>query len=187
MKKISFIVLILAAFAVNSVNAQSLYGDFVKPPRDFKRGFYMGSDSGLIFFLKSYGVLESPGYNHGFFLGYDVFDFMSVEAKFRGIITNAMRESSLTGGMLAFAFNGLLRFNYPIKRIFPFIDIGGGYFFTRPTYPNGTKSTYNMEFGFGAEYYTFQRHFSMALRSAYIYINKLPDAMAVNLNFKYTF
>jgi hypothetical protein len=168
--------------------AQSLYGDFVKPPTDFKRGFYMGTDSGLIFFLSTNGIVKNPGYNLAFFLGHDLSKYLSIEGRFRAAISSTETVFPLNGGMYAYQGNGLMRFSLPIKRFFPFVDAGAGVFLTDPDYETGIGTKYNIELGFGAEYYTYQRHFSMSLRGSYIYVaSRIPDALVFNLCLKYTF
>ena len=171
------------------LSAQSLYGDFVKPPTDFKRGFYMGTDSGIIFFIGTKGLVKNPGYNLAFFTGYDISRFVSVEGRFRAAINSTdPLVQPLNGGMYSFIGNGLFRFSYPIHRVFPFLDFGAGIFVTDPEYEFGISKKYDIEIGYGAEYYTYQRHFSMVFRSSYIYVaGILPDALVFNLALKYTF
>lgn len=184
--KIAFIIV---AITVSSAHAQTtLYGDYIKPPTDIQRGFYMGTGTGLVFFLGSSGAIQNPGYALSVFMGTDIGKYLSLEGRFTSSINKAIDIAPLNGGIYFFMGNGLLRGTLPIKRIFPFVDIGGGIVFTHPDFAQGLSKKWDMEFGFGAEYYTFQRHFSLILRNSYTYIpDEFPDAFILSLIMKYTF
>ena len=151
---LSFVFLLFASEA----RSQSLYGDFVKPPTDIQRGFFIGAESGMSFFLDSGGTVENPGYSIAFFSGADIIKYLAAMAKIGITLNSAAREyEQLQGGMYSFTANGLLRGFYPLGRIYPFIDFGGGLFFTHPEYVAGIGKKWDLEFGFGVEYFTYQR------------------------------
>lgn len=181
---LSFVFITIPSFSFG----ESLYGDFVKPPTDYQRGFYMGTDSGLLFFLGTNGKIQNPGYSVSFMLGYDFSKYLSIESRFMSGINNAEKTEPLNGGIYTFQCNEIIRGFYPINRFFPFVDLGMGLFFTKPDYEAGSNYKYNIEVGWGAEYYTYQRHFSLALRGSYLYVpGNLPEALVFSLMLKYTF
>ncbi len=186
--KIMMIVIVFILVIPFFANAQSLYGDFVKPPTDIQRGFYMGTDLSLLFFLGSNGAIKNPGYALTFFTGVDIFKYLAFEAMFRSGISSALKIDPLEGGIYSFFGNGLFRGFYPLGRFYPFIDIGGGIVFTHPEYDFGLGKTWNMEIGWGVEYFTYQRQFSIKFRNSYVHIpGRIPEAMTLGLSLKYTF
>ncbi|MFH1263353.1 MAG: adventurous gliding motility protein CglE [Pseudomonadota bacterium] len=187
---------ILLAAGISGIPARSsaddLFGEFQRLPDAVERGFSMGADFGFLVITggkAAVGGVTNPGFQLAFTTGYDFTDLLTIE----GVYTLGISEASpfdpvLQGGVNSFQFNLAGKAAYPLGRIYPFVEIGPGIWYSRPAYsPTAENKKLNILIGGGLEYYTMLRHYSLYLKATYFWINLPIDAITFAGGLKYTF
>lgn len=180
--------------------AEKFHGVLETPKTLVERGFFIGPDFGLLFLVANDTSLSSVGFITGLTMGYDVWKYVSLLAMSDFAIFQAGRD--LEGGVTMFLINGGAKGQYPVTpRLWPYVRMLGGYFFTDPDISSSTatsggvpifagvpKETMDLMFGGGLTYYMAKRHFSLDLGFDYVYIKDVPfDAINLNVSLRYTF
>lgn len=201
-RKSVVLALLLGLALAGSARAQSqFYGELETPTKLVERGFFMGPDFGVLFPVSNKTSIDNLGFITGVTSGYNVNRYLTILALTDFAIFQAGKD--LQGGINLFLLNGGLRGEYPLTpRLWPFLRVLGGYFFTTPHLNESTATTsggaplfagvknhtLDMMFGLGTTYYMDKRHFSIDLAADYVWVRQYPfDAINLSLSLKYTF
>lgn len=181
------LILILPGLA----RADQIFGDFKRLPDDIEQGFSVGADFGSILLTGERRTAQNPGFQLAFTTGYDIMKYISVEGNYILAIQEAAPppiDNVLEGGINWFIFNAVAKIQYPMNRWNPFIDVGGGVIYTKPSFTIDDKNfQMNIVFGAGIEYFTYLRHYSLYAKALYHKMDLPVDAITISAGLKYTF
>ena len=186
-RRILSLMVVLGSIA--SARADNLFGEFNRVPDSIERGFSIGTDFG-VFVLTGDTKASNPGFQLAFTTGVDITKFLSIE----GIYTLGINEAPLApidtvlnGGVNTFLFNLAAKVQYPMDRIYPFVEFGPGVIYSRPELDPGQNKKFSFLIAAGIEYYTFLRHYSLYLKGSYHIVTLPIDALTFSAGLKYTF
>ncbi|MCB1198714.1 MAG: adventurous gliding motility protein CglE [Bdellovibrionota bacterium] len=188
MKQLSiFFLLITISMAAS---ADQIFGDFKRPKNDIERGFSASADMGMFNITGERRTATNPGFQMSLNLGVDINKSVSIEAvNVLGINEADPFDSALQGGVNTFMHELTAKYQYPRTRMQPFVQAGGGVFYSKPGF-NFDNDSYKltMMFAGGLEYYTYLRHYSIYVKSIYHIIMDAPfNAWSLSAGLKYTF
>lgn len=189
MKKL-LLCLIITTFSL-SAHADQIFGDFKRLPDEIERGFSVGADFGMMVLTSSPRDVANPGFQLALNLGIDISKYIGISIiNVLSINEASPDDSALQGGVNTYIHELALKLQYPLKRLYPFVEAGGGVFYSKPGF-NFDNDSYKMTMllGGGIEYYTFLRHYSLYVKSLYHIILDNSDFNAWSLSggIKYTF
>lgn len=192
MKKITkSLILVLILVLPGLARADQIFGDFKRLPDDIEQGFSVGADFGSIFLTGERRTAQNPGFQLAFTTGYDIMKYISVEGNYILAIQEAAPppiDNVLEGGINWYILNAVAKIQYPMNRWNPFIDVGGGVIYTKPSFTIDDKNfQMNIVFGAGIEYFTYLRHYSLYAKVLYHKMDLPVDAITISAGLKYTF
>ncbi|MCB0272979.1 MAG: hypothetical protein KDD46_08185 [Bdellovibrionales bacterium] len=188
MKKIALIILLVAT--IQPAFADQLFGDFKRLPDDIERGFSVSADVGLFALTGNRRTAQNPGFQLALNLGFDIMEYVSIEAiNVLGINEADPFDAALQGGVNTFIHELVAKAQYPLGRFFPFFEMGPGIFHSTPDF-NFDSDAYKwtLLIAAGFEYYTFLRHYSLYTKYMYHVVMDSPfNAWSLSAGLKYTF
>ena len=188
MKKL--LLLMLLTTLTIPAHADQIFGDFKRQKDEIERGFSASADLGVFTITGKRRTATNPGFQMALNLGYDISKHLGLEIiNVLGIHEADPADSALQGGVNTFLHEIAVKFQYPRKRLHPYVLAGGGIFHSKPgfNFDNDSYKTTIM-FAGGVEYYTFLRHYSVYLKSIYHIIRDAPfNAWSFSTGLKYTF
>ncbi|MCB0308659.1 MAG: hypothetical protein KDD48_04755 [Bdellovibrionales bacterium] len=176
-------------FLLGVSKGDNLFGEFERVPDTIERGFSIGADFGPLF-ITGDTKASNPGFQLAFTTGIDIFKYLSIE----GIYTMGINEAPpppfdniLRGGVNTFFFNIAAKGQYPIGRLYPFVEFGPGIIYSTPEYSPGENKKLSFLMAGGLEYYTYLRHYSLYAKATYHLVTIPIDALSLSAGLKYTF
>jgi hypothetical protein len=177
---------IIWGITLTPAHPDSLFGEFKRLPDDIERGFSLGADFGVLFLTND--IVKNPGFQMCFTTGYDLSKYLSLEGVYTLGINEAPINKLYKGGIYTVLADLAVKGQYPLGRLYPFVEIGGGIFYSRPEVEVSKNYKVNIMISAGAEYYTYLRHYSLYAKTSYFYITGVDtDAITMSGGLKYTF
>lgn len=162
-------------------------------PPAIRKGFYSGLSTGKLFFLGNDRSLYNEGWVVGFKLGYDIFQYMGIEAvyKLSGHESNiGSTQKSLAKTFFVHQIIAQLKGSYPItKRLHVDLGLGGGLFESQPNFNSNADVHRTMFYGeLDIEYFMRSRGISIGLDPSLAFVRGMNSAVLQTTGFvRYTF
>ncbi len=188
LRNVAITFILAMAWAIPNAQADNIFGEFKRLPDEIERGFSLGFDFGALFFTGEKRTVQNPGFSLAVTMGYDLFEYLSLEAiSLVGISEADPQDPRLDGSVNTVLFNLAAKGQMPLGRFFPFIELGPGIHYSKPVFVPGENWKMSILGGAGIEYYTYLRHYSLFAKVMYLYSLQDVDMFGLSLGLRYTF
>lgn len=185
-----------ASVARAQVTAEPTSAVVFPDPSKFAHGLYTEGELGAVAFFGKAGEVVSPGFAIGAHLGYDVFRWLALQARFLGS-THQIADGNVLAGQLLQTYQatieGKLTWRFGQTSIFGEGGVGLARLSTNALYALMVEPRYRVGFtaggGAGADYHSLSRHFSIGVRGDYLLMTNLSGSqeLMATTYLRYTF